>query len=40
MINTIALVIIACMSTIAGVAGIAVLVDMYSDSKKNINSLS
>ena len=27
--DTVALVIIACMSTIAGIAGIAVLIDMY-----------
>ena len=35
MVDTVALVVIACMSTIAGVAGIAVLVDMYTDNKKN-----
>ena len=31
--DTFALVVIACMSTIAGIAGIAVLVDMYSNNK-------
>ena len=33
--DTVALVIIACMSTIAGIAGIAVLVDMYWSHKAN-----
>ena len=40
MIDTVALVIIACMSSIAGVAGIAVLIDMYMDRKRNFKSLS
>ena len=34
-----ALVVIACMSSIAGVAGIAVLIDMFIDHKRNYNSL-
>ena len=40
MVDTVALVVIACMSTIAGVAGIAVLVDMYTDNKKNATQWS
>lgn len=38
--DTLALVVIACMSSIAGVAGVAVLVDMYMDHKRRIKPLS